>query len=284
VEISIVTPSYNMLPYLKCCAASIADQNDAHIEHIVVDAKSTDGTVDWLSAQSKIRYISEPDNGMYDAVNKGLILASGDILAYLNCDEQYLPGTLSFVKEYFDTHPDVDVLFGDFLAVDPDGSLVSYRKAFQPRRYYIQATHLYVFTCTMFFRRKLIEEGMQFDKVYRDIADSLFVVDLLRKGYKVRHIKHYMSVFTMTGNNRFISEGPTEDIKRMDSERGNLFRKIMKHPLNILRVTEKLLHGCYFEKFPILYSIYICDNYNKRIIFTITKGSPFWNLTKRLHG
>jgi glycosyltransferase involved in cell wall biosynthesis len=280
MTISIVTPSYNMLSYLKLCAVSIADQKDVQIEHIVIDAKSTDGTVEWLSAQSNIRYISEPDNGMYDALNKGLKMASGDILAYLNCDEQYLPGILSFVKEYFNTHPDVDVLFGDFLVVNPDGSLVSYRKAFQPRRYYIQATHLYVFTCSMFFRRKLIDEGMFFNDKYRSTADSLFVVDILKKGYNVRHVRHYMSVFTMTGQNKFISEGSLNEVKRMNLEYGHWFHRIMKQPLNIMRITEKLIHGCYYEKFPITYLIYIANDNNKRRKFTITEGSPFWNLAK----
>ena len=135
LDISIITPSYNMLPYLKCCAASIADQKGVCVDHIVIDANSIDGTQEWLAGQSKIRFISELDNGMYDAINKGLKYAKGDILAYLNCDEQYLPGTLAFVMEYFVSHPDVDVLFGDFLVVNSDGSLVSYRKAFQPRWY-----------------------------------------------------------------------------------------------------------------------------------------------------
>jgi glycosyltransferase involved in cell wall biosynthesis len=280
VKISIITPSYNMLSYLKCCAASIADQNEVQFEHIVVDGKSSDGTVEWLSTQPNMQYISEPDNGMYDAINKGMKLASGDILAYLNCDEQYLPGTFSFVKEYFDTHPNVNVLFGDFFVVNPDGSLVSYRKAYQPRWYYIQATHLYVFTCTMFFRRKLIEEGMSFDLTYRSMADSLFVINLLKKCYTVRHVKRYMSVFTMTGHNQLISEDSSKEIERINSEHRHWFFRLMKHPLNIMRITEKLLHGCYFENFPLLYSIYIRSAGNKRKTFSISQGSPLWKLIK----
>jgi len=278
LDISIITPSYNMLPYLKCCAASIADQKGVCVDHIVIDANSIDGTQEWLAGQSKIRFISELDNGMYDAINKGLKYAKGDILAYLNCDEQYLPGTLAFVMEYFVSHPDVDVLFGDFLVVNSDGSLVSYRKAFQPRWYYIQATHLYVFTCTMFMRRKLIEDGMSFDTTYRSIADSLFVIDVLKKRYKVRHVKRYMSVFMMTGRNQLISDNSSKEIERMNSEHGYWCSKILKHPLNLLRITEKLLHGCYFEKYPLSYSIYTGDNIDKRKSFSILHGSPLWKL------
>jgi glycosyltransferase involved in cell wall biosynthesis len=280
VDISVITPSKNMLRYLKRCSASIHDQEKLSIEHIIIDANSSDGTVEWLSTKSNIKYISELDNGMYDAINKGMKLASGDILAYLNCDEQYLPNTLAFIREYFDSHPDVDVLFGDFLVINPDGSLVSYRKAFQPRWYYIRATHLYVFTCTMFFRRKLIEEGMRFNATYRSIADSLFVVDLLKRGYKVRHVKRYMSVFTMTGQNQLTKESSLNEVERMNSEYVSWFLRIMKHPLNILRIIEKLFHGCYYEKFPLTYAIYTDKNTKGRQIFNILNGTPIWNLIK----
>ena len=90
---TIVTPSFNMLSYLKLCHRSIADQ-EVDCEHVVIDGGSADGTADWLDRHPNIISISEPDDGMYDAVNKGFALAKGEILAYLNCDEQYLPGAL----------------------------------------------------------------------------------------------------------------------------------------------------------------------------------------------
>ena len=116
-----------MLGYLKLCCASVSDQRGISIEHLVVDAGSTDGTVDWLMAKVGVTAIIEEDKGMYDAINKGYHRAKGEILAYLNCDEQYLPGVLRFVKHYFDARPRVDVLFGSVLIVRPNGSLLSYR-------------------------------------------------------------------------------------------------------------------------------------------------------------
>src|SRR3954447_16040811 len=104
VDISVVTPSYNMLPYLRRACASVADQEGCTFEHIVVDARSTDGTPEWLATRGQ-PHIVEPDRGMYDAVNKGLRVARGGVLAYLNCDEQYLPGTLRFVRERFAQDP-----------------------------------------------------------------------------------------------------------------------------------------------------------------------------------
>jgi glycosyltransferase involved in cell wall biosynthesis len=276
IDFSIVTPSYNMLRYLKLCAASISDQKDVSFEHIVVDAQSNDGTVDWLKSQSNIRIIIEPDNGMYDAINKGLINAKGDILAYLNCDEQYLPDTLAFVKEYFTIHQNVDMLFGNFYAVNPNGNLISYRKSFQPRWYYIQATHLYVFTCAMFFRRKLIEDGIFFDGSYQSIADSIFVVKVLRNHYNVNHVNRYFSTFTVTSDNKLSSSSSLKEVERLNSTKDLWLFHRMKYPLNALRVMEKFIHGCYFEIFPISYKIYVEDILDERKTFTIFKGSPKW--------
>lgn len=92
--------------------ASVADQA-VELEHIVQDAGSDDGTLDWLCADRRVKAFVEADRGMYDAVNRGLRRARGEILAYLNCDEQYLPGALLAVRDYFDRHPGVEVVFAD---------------------------------------------------------------------------------------------------------------------------------------------------------------------------
>ena len=91
--LSIITPSFRSSAWLKLCLASVADQQ-VELEHIVQDAGSDDGTLDWLPQDRRARVFVEKDQGMYDAINRGLRRASGDILAYLNCDEQYLPGAL----------------------------------------------------------------------------------------------------------------------------------------------------------------------------------------------
>src|SRR5882757_299741 len=100
---SVITPSFRNSNWLKLCVASVADQA-VEVEHIVQDAGSDDGTLDWLSREPRVKAIVEPDSGMYDAVNRGLRRAQGDILSYLNCDEQYLPGALSAVEQFFSEH------------------------------------------------------------------------------------------------------------------------------------------------------------------------------------
>ena len=94
MRFSIITPSFRSSHWLKMCIPSVADQG-VELEHLVQDSESDDGTRDWLPQDRRVTAVFEKDKGMYDAVNRGLRRATGDIFAYLNCDEQYLPGALA---------------------------------------------------------------------------------------------------------------------------------------------------------------------------------------------
>ena len=158
---SIITPSFNMLNYLRTCCNSISDQNVKY-EHIVIDGLSQDGTVEWLETKPEIISLCEKDQGMYDAINKGIKLSKGEIISYLNCDEQYLPGVLQKVSEFFRLHSQIDLLFGNTLMIRPDGKLLAYRKGFIPRWPYIWASHMYVHSSSMFVRRRVFESNYYF--------------------------------------------------------------------------------------------------------------------------
>jgi glycosyltransferase involved in cell wall biosynthesis len=274
-DISVITPSYNMLPYLQRCAASVADQEGGIFEHIVIDGGSADGSEEWLARQQHIRSISEKDNGMYDAINKGLQLANGKILAYLNCDEQYLPGTLGLAADYFEKNPQVDMIFGDLLLIRPDGSLLAYRKGYRPRWYYIVTSHLYVLSCTMFFRRRIIEEGFFFDTAYRAAGDAEFVVRVLRSGFKARHIKRYLAAFTMTGKNLSVDPSAIKERKRLSAS-APFYIKINKWLLNGTRLMEKFFSGAYFQEKPLEYAVYVEGMNKERKFFSVNKASFRW--------
>lgn len=264
-----------MLSYLKRASASIADQSFCGVEHIVMDGASTDGTVAWLESRPfpRMSFISEKDNGMYDALNKGLKRAKGDILAYLNCDEQYLPGTLEYVEDYFKRHPEVDVIFGDLLLIRPDGSLLAFRKGYQPRWPYILVSHLYVLSCTMFFRRRVIEDGYLFDTGYKAVADAHFVVILLKKGYNARHLKRYFSAFTITGQNLSIDERALAEQKDLLNH-APAYIRMLKPLVNLMRLGEKFLSGAYSQGGPIKYAVY--TGADERKTFEATNASSRW--------
>ena len=120
VTISVVTPSYRQPEWLRLCAASVADQRGEGltVEHLVQDSLSGPEIAEALRPYPGAQLFSEKDEGMYDAINRGWERASGDILCWLNCDEQYLPGALNAVAHYFRQHPDTEVLIADALVVD----------------------------------------------------------------------------------------------------------------------------------------------------------------------
>jgi glycosyltransferase involved in cell wall biosynthesis len=272
---SIITPSFNMLSFLEMCAASIADQEEAAFEHIVVDGGSGDGTTRWLEQQPHIKSLSEKDSGMYDAINKGFARARGDILAYLNCDEQYLPGTLAFVKTYFEHNPAVDMIFGDMVLIRPDGALIAFRKGYPPRWFYILASFLYVPTCTMFFRRKIIDDGFYFDLNFKANADADFVVRLLRSRYVLKHVKKYLAAFTMTGKNLSSETIAQKESAIMYNQSPGYIKKL-RWLLNGLRFLEKWCSGAYFQKKPLEYSVYVKDNGTQRKHFSAANPSFKW--------
>lgn len=273
-DVTVVTPSFNMLKYLQRSCASVADQEGLSIEHVVVDGGSVDGSVEWLRRNPSIRHISESDRGMYDALNKGIEMAQGEVIGFLNCDEQYLPGVLTQVLDYFRKNPDVDIVFGDSLLITPDGSLVAFRKGYPLRWYYIITSHLYVLSCTIFYRRQLFAKGFAFDPRFRAVADAEFVVRVLRAGYRAGYIRCYMAAFTFTGNN--LSETPLAGYEHRNLiERYPKWVRWMKLPLNLVRMSEKFARGCYFERSHLEYSIHV-DNSRRRRAFTATDLSPVW--------
>jgi glycosyltransferase involved in cell wall biosynthesis len=117
--VSIITPSFNQRAYIEKTLESVLSQDYPNIEYIVLDGGSTDGTRELLLTYAdRITLILEPDDGQADAINKGMRLATGDILAWMNSDDYYTPGAIRAAVEYLLAHPDVDFVYGDVIAID----------------------------------------------------------------------------------------------------------------------------------------------------------------------
>jgi glycosyltransferase involved in cell wall biosynthesis len=125
-RISIITPSYNQGHFIEETIQSVLSQNYPNLEYIIVDGGSTDNTVEIIKKyESQITYwVSEPDRGQTHALNKGIAKATGDILAYLNSDDYYLPGTFLKVAEYFRQFPQTDLLHGRCRYVNEQGEKI----------------------------------------------------------------------------------------------------------------------------------------------------------------
>jgi glycosyltransferase involved in cell wall biosynthesis len=109
-KISVITPSYNRADFIRTALNSVLYQNYLDVEHIIVDGNSTDSTLSILKEYPNLKVISEPDRGVYDALNKGIKLAHGEIIAQLNSDDYFEPEIFSMIIGIFDKNLDVDAV------------------------------------------------------------------------------------------------------------------------------------------------------------------------------
>ena len=184
--ISIITPCLNRAEFVGEAIESVVQQAYPDLEHIVIDGGSTDGTLEVLKAYPNLRVISEPDRGVYDALNKGLQLAQGEVVGLLNTDDLYAPGILSKVSELFLQNPASLAVLGGaciFSQVDGDSRrmLAEYRP-YQQEDFLGQVTWGVPLFNAWYFRRQVFERYGCFDTHYRYAADRDFLIRLALDG------------------------------------------------------------------------------------------------------
>ena len=179
--VSIVTPSLNMGRFLEETMRSVLEQGYPSLEYLVMDGGSTDSTLDILRRyDDRLRYISAPDRGQADAVNRGFAQTSGEIFAFLNADDTYLPGALSAVVQAFHDHPEVAVIYGDAWHVDEDGRRLSRYpvESFDARNL---ARRCFICQPAAFFRREVFAECGMLDTSLRFSFDYDLWIRMARR-------------------------------------------------------------------------------------------------------
>jgi glycosyltransferase involved in cell wall biosynthesis len=186
--ITIVTPSFNAATTIRETLASVRAQEVEGVEHIVVDGGSTDGTLDILRETPGLRWISEPDRGLADAMNKGIAMATGEILGELNADDVYAPGALRAVGEAFAMHPDAEWLTGRCTIIDGSGEeirrgVTRYKNALLRRYSFgLYLTHNFVSAPATFFRTGVLRALGGFDLRYTASLDYDLQLKFARRG------------------------------------------------------------------------------------------------------
>jgi glycosyltransferase involved in cell wall biosynthesis len=246
---SVATPTRNALDALRRCVGSVRGQrSDASvcIEHLVQDACSSDGTPAWLAAQADVQGLSGSDRGMYDAIERAWARSRGSVLSWLNADEQYLPGTLHFVRRWFEAHPQVSVLFGDYVVARPDGTAVALRREIPFRRTYVANGFLNSLSCTLFFRRELWDRGLLcFDDTLRYAADKDLMLRLHDAGVAMAHVPRVLAVFGIDGNNLSTHPQMAAEAEQVRLRHGALKSPTLRRLLLLGRSAERLLTGGY---------------------------------------
>ncbi|MFM1767972.1 MAG: hypothetical protein RJA22_501 [Verrucomicrobiota bacterium] len=273
---SIVTPSFRSGAWLRQCIASVADQG-VSVEHLVQDAGSDDGTQEWLPRDPRVRAVIEKDRGMYDAINRGLRRAGGRLLAYLNADEQYLPGALARVERFFAEHPAVEVVFADVIVVGPDGGYVCDRRASLPTRWHsLVSGNLAILTAATFFRRSLLDRhGLFFDDTRRTLADALWVLELLDRGVPMAVLPEFTTVFTDTGANLGLS--PVAQREREDlMGRAPGWVRAGRHLVVAAYRYRRWRAGHYRRRPSYAYAIYTQASRDRRVTFQVERPVARW--------
>lgn len=191
--VSIITPSYNQARYLEQTIRSVLGQDHPRIEYIVMDGASNDGSVEIIKeyADRLAYWESVEDNGQADAINKGFARASGEIVAWLNSDDYYLPGTISAAVKVFEENPDVVLVYGNMLAVDENGqtfNTLTYKQ--------LTLEDLLCFQIigqpAVFMRRSALQQTSGLDPTFHYLLDHLLWIQIAKRG-RVLHVNQTWS-------------------------------------------------------------------------------------------
>lgn len=252
--VSIITPSFNCAQYLEETILSVRVQNYSNIEHIVVDGGSTDGSVDILKKyDGQIKWISEPDNGMYDAINKGFAMARGEILTYINADDLYFSkDTIRLVIDEFARNASIDFTYGHCAFTDVKGKILYTYKSPPFKRKIALAFPKNIFQQPTCFWRKRVHIG--FDSMLYLAGDAKFF-RYLCKNHNGKRINKTIAKFRVRDDsisflNRERMRKEDESVYGVGAERKTSLRFIildlvyLKTILNLKTYIKKFILHC----------------------------------------
>ena len=205
--LSVITPSYNSADFIEDAILSVARQEGVAVEHIVIDGASTDTTLDIVKRHPHVRWVSEPDRGQSDAINKGFLRASGDLVGWLNADDYYLPGALEATARAAQNHPEADVVYGDCVFVNGDGAIVRSKVEHSFDRAVLMYFGCYIPSTSTFFRRGVLESGLLLDCDYRVCMDFEYFARLAAAGLKFHYVPRVIAAFRWHDSNVSLVNG-----------------------------------------------------------------------------
>jgi len=194
LRFSIITITYNSECYLEETIQSVLSQDFADFEYIIVDGGSTDGTLDLIKGyaekDSRIRWVSEPDEGIADAFNKGIAAATGELVGIINSDDSYVPGALHAVAESYAAHPECDVFHGDILRFQDDQPLFRLKPSDVERTIWhgMPLNHPATFVTARAYRKV---EG--YDKTFRVAMDYDLLLRMAKAGCRFCYIDQVLA-------------------------------------------------------------------------------------------
>lgn len=182
MKISIVTPSYQQAQYLEQTIRSVLEQSHAPFEYFVMDGGSSDGSVEIIRqyADQLTGWVSEKDKGQADAINKGIRRTGGEIVAWINSDDYYLPGAFARAVEVFQQHPEAGLVYGDVLSVDANSQPFNLQ-TFKPYTLNDLMAFCIISQPAVFMRRSVLEQAGLLDESYHLLLDHQLWLRMARR-------------------------------------------------------------------------------------------------------
>ncbi len=200
MDFSIITPSYNYGHYIGECLQSVAEQQGVTFEHLVMDAGSRDDTAEVVARFPHASFFQEPDKGMSDGINKGFRRAKGKWVMWLNADDRLKPGALQAVKEFADTHPEADVIYGCWNFMNAEGDFIRRMTLFPfDRRILIQYGCYIGSTACFYHWETTIGQGHLLDTDFGFCMDGEYYARLASLGKRFTYCPQVMADFRLHG-------------------------------------------------------------------------------------
>ena len=199
-KVSIITVCFNSAKTIRDTIESVINQTYKNIEYIIIDGGSTDGTVDIIKEYEPYidKWISEPDDGIYDAMNKGIKMATGEIIGMINSDDWYARDCVTSVIHVFTSEPKPDVVHGNIVICDEEGTLLYQIKGEVDVKKDL-FKRMTVFHPTMFMKKSAYEtEGLYHDK-YLIAADYELLCRIVRGNYRVKNVDKELAFMRLGG-------------------------------------------------------------------------------------
>jgi len=208
-NITIITPSLNQGKYIEETIKSVLDQDYDDVEYIVVDGGSNDGTIDVLKKYgSQLEWISEPDDGQADAINKGFRMAKGDIISWINSDDVLIPGALEKVAAFFRQNPQTDMIYGKSNFIDSAGKTVGTYPT-EPFDYERLAVFNFISQPSVFFKRDVFEKVGGLDARLQFSFDLDFWLKI-GKTYPVEYLEEFLSCYRLHPESKTVDSAYAE--------------------------------------------------------------------------
>lgn len=192
-KISIITPSYNQGQFIERTINSVLNQNIPQLEYIIVDGKSQDETVSILTRyRHQLAFISEHDKGQTHAINKGLAMCGGDIIGWLNSDDVYCPGAIEKIEDFFERHPEIEVIYGKAYTIDENDNAMDLYPT-NPWNFKSLKKFCYISQPAVFFRRSVFNRYGKLDESLNYCMDYEYWIRLGKANASIAYLPEVLA-------------------------------------------------------------------------------------------